>query len=461
MNNSLSFSNLEQFNDEVISVTQLNKLAKALLENNMPIFWIKGEISGLKIYSHAYFDLKDEASKISCIIYAKLLSNLGFKLENGLKIEVRGIITVYPPSGSYQINIERIRQIGLGELWEAYQRLLNKLRSEGLFDSIHKKQLPFFPEKIGVITSKEGAVIRDVITTLKRRMSNIQIIIYHSAVQGSDAGMQITKAIKTANYRNEVDVLIICRGGGSMQDLWCFNEEVVIREAYLSHIPIISAIGHETDVTLLDFVADIRAPTPTAAAELVSKSANEWNVIIKKLENNLLNNFEQYLNNKKQQIDLLLPKIKLFNPYNQLRERKNKVLNYKDKLNMIIKYKLSNEIKKISSMLIPVKMYSPLNLFKLKYATITNLENKIKMLIQQKMSQNKLKIIGIGKQVSILNPSNILSRGYAIVKNKNNNVVLSSDEVNNNDPITIFLYNDKINAIIKKDDNLLLEDLFL
>ena len=452
MNNILNIANLEQFENESISVTQLNKLAKTLLENNMPIFWIKGEISGLKIYNHAYFDLKDETSKISCIIFATLIKSLNFKLANGVKVEVRGTVTVYPPNGSYQINIERIRQIGLGELWEAYQRLLNKLKNEGLFEATHKKKLPFFPEKIGVITSKEGAVIRDVITTLKRRMPNIQIIIYHSAVQGSDAGMQVTKAIKTANDRNEVDVLIICRGGGGMQDLWTFNEEVVIREAFLSHIPIISAIGHETDITLLDFVADVRAPTPTAAAELVARSSSEWLSLLSKLENNLMNNFEQYLNYKKQQIDLFLPKIKLFNPYNQLRERTNKMLNYKDKLSMIFKYKLSNKTKKLNSMISPLKTALPINTIKSQSNIISNLENKLKSLIHQKIIYSKQSLDNFNKQIIILNPANVLARGYAIVKNQNDDVVITSEHLKHNDKISIYLHSDKINAIVNKNN---------
>ena len=248
--------------DDTITVTQLNKLAKTLLENNMPVCWISGEISGVKTYSHIYFDLKDDAAKISCVMFASVLPLLDFKLENGLKVEIRGKVTIYPQNGSYQINVERIRRIGLGELWEAYNRLLVKLRTEGLFDSKNKKPIPVFPKSIGVVTSKEGAVIRDVITTLRRRMPNIPIVVYHTAVQGQDAAMQITKAIRTANIRAEVDVLIVCRGGGSMEDLWCFNEEVVVREVFASHIPIISAIGHETDTTIIDFVSDLAVSYP-------------------------------------------------------------------------------------------------------------------------------------------------------------------------------------------------------
>ncbi len=280
-----NLSNLEEY-EESISVSQLNKLAKTLLENNMPIIWIKGEISGIRTYSHVYFDLKDEGAKVSCVVFAGLLKLIDFKLENGQQIEVRGKVTIYPQNGSYQINVERIRKVGMGELWEAYNRLLNKLKLEGLFDQQYKQKIPIFPKSIGVITSSVGAVIRDVVTTLKRRMPNIPIIVYHTAVQGTDAGMQIARAIKNANKRNEVEVLIVCRGGGSMEDLWCFNEEVVAREVFISKIPIISAVGHETDTTIIDFVADLRAPTPTAAAELVAKSKVEWDSLLTNLHIN-------------------------------------------------------------------------------------------------------------------------------------------------------------------------------
>ena len=266
----------DKTDSDVISVAQLNKMAKSALENTLPIVWVKGEISGLKRYSHLYFDLKDESAKISCVMFAKLAGMVDFEFENGTKVEVRGQVTIYPQNGSYQINVERMRKVGLGELWEAYNKLIIKLREEGLFEAKYKKNLPVMPKAIGVITSKEGAVIRDVITTLKRRTPHIPIVIYHSAVQGSDSAMQIAKAIRIANQRKDVEVLIVCRGGGSMEDLWSFNEEIVAREVFNSELPIISAIGHETDTTIIDFVADLRAPTPTAAAELVAQSHHEW-----------------------------------------------------------------------------------------------------------------------------------------------------------------------------------------
>ncbi len=402
------FRNLESnldFENDSISVSQLNKLAKTLLENNMPVFWVKGEISGLKIYNHAYFDLKDESGKISCVIFARALALANFKIDNGQQIEVRGRVTIYQANGSYQINVERIRMLGVGDLWEAYQRLINKLTSEGLFDKRYKKPLPVFPQTIGLITSKEGAVIRDVITTLKRRMPNITIIVYHTLVQGTEAGMQVAKAIRTANIRNEVDVLIVCRGGGSLNDLWAFNEEVVAREVFASQIPLISAVGHETDTTIIDFVSDLRAPTPTSAAELVAKSRDEWCTKIHKLNSELQGVIEYIINNYAQRLDLCYAKLKALSPQNRLRERSNLVKSLNERLNTKFKQLLKNR-------------------------------------------QNSL--INIEREMDLLNPSNILSRGYAIVRNKCGNVVFGSKDVAHNERISILLHDDAVSAIVDK-----------
>lgn len=437
------------FENESISVSQLNKLAKTLLENNLPVFWIKGEISGLKSYNHIYFDLKDDGGKISCVVFARLLNSIDFTLENGQQIEVRGKVTIYPVNGSYQINIERIRQVGMGELWEAYHRLVNKLRNEGLFAPEAKKAIPIFPKSIGVITSKEGAVIKDVITTLRRRMPSIPIIVYHTAVQGSGAGMQIAKAIRSANCRAEVDVLIICRGGGSMEDLWCFNEEVVAREVFASHIPIISAIGHETDTTIIDFVADLRAATPTAAAELVVTSKIEWLNLINKLHYRLKNDFNYLLNDSKQQLDLYYAKLRLLNPLNILREKSNNVKNNQLRLRTSMKQLVNNYI-------------TMLNLYKSKLAQgkvnilpyqkqLKNLEDRLSrattLLVQRKNQQ----LTNIYRHLDLVNPSNILARGYAIVKNRQGRVLYSSSDVKHNERIEVILKTDKLSAIVDKN----------
>lgn len=389
--------------DEVISVSQLNKLAKATLENQLPVLWIKGEISGLKAYTHMYFDLKDEGAKISCVIFAKLVGLIDFTLENGTQVEVRGRVTIYPQNGSYQINVERVRKVGLGELWEAYARLVAKLRAEGLFEAKFKQPIPIFPQAIGLITSKEGAVIRDVLTTLKRRMPNIPIIIYHSAVQGNDASMQLVRALRTANQRQEVNVIIVCRGGGSMEDLWCFNEEVVAREVFNSQIPIISAVGHETDTTIIDYVADLRAPTPTAAAELVAKSRSEWLSYLERLHFNLKHSLELLLNMQQQRLDLARAQLKALHP----------------------------RVKIVALM-----------------QKITQLEQRLCRGMQQYIKQRQQQLAAAEQHLTLLSPQHVLSRGYSLVRDSNGQLLSNIRQIKHHARINIALCDGEFSAIV-------------
>ncbi len=434
--------------DEVISVSQLNKMAKSVLENNLPIMWIRGEVSGLKTYSHLYFDLKDEGAKISCVMFAKLAALLDFPVENGTQVEVRGRVTLYPQNGSYQINVERIRKVGLGELWEAYARLITKLRDEGLFEQKYKKAIPFFPQTIGVVTSKEGAVIRDVLTTLKRRMPNIPVIIYHSAVQGNDATMQLVRAIRTANLRNEVDVLIVCRGGGSMEDLWCFNEEAVAREVFASQIPIISAVGHETDTTIIDFVSDLRAPTPTAAAELVAKSRQEWLQKINRLQFDLRYQLDQIINDKQQRLDLALAHLKAVNPLNQLKSQHTNLSQLQGKLVSSFKNYLNSlnwqlnlfqsKIERLKIDTVPLKEKLERNQLRLGRSMLVYLKDR------------NTNLTNLAKSLSLLNPENILSRGYAIINDDKGRVVQSVKQAKHHSRINIKLADGKVSAIVDK-----------
>jgi exodeoxyribonuclease VII large subunit len=438
-----------QIKDDSITVSQLNRLAKSLLENNMPICWISGEISGVKRYSHIYFDLKDEGAKVSCVMFAGNLANLDFTLENGAKVELRGKVTIYPTQGSYQIDVERIRKLGIGDLWEAYNRLLEKLKSEGLFEARHKKPLSQFPRSIGIITSKEGSVIRDVITTLKRRIPNIPLIIYHSAVQGQDAAMQIAKAIDTANKRNEVEVLIVCRGGGSLEDLWCFNEEVVARHVFQSNIPIISAVGHETDTTIIDFVADLRAPTPTAAAELVAKSKQEWQAQLDKLHTGLTHRLGYIVNDKIQLIDLYSSKLRALNPLNQLKEKQLKVLNLAHSLQAAITARLHAKLIKLNSLSSRVINNKPQLAH---YASqIEHLLYKLQLSYKNLIKEQSTRLTNLANHLELVNPYNVISRGYAIVRNKAGQVVLGNKDIKQHERITIMLKQGVISAIVDKN----------
>lgn len=256
----------------VISVSELNARARALIENGLPLAWIGGEISNFTraASGHCYFSLKDERAQVRCVFFRNRAQLLDWQPTNGALVEVRAVATLYEARGDFQLNVEFMRRAGLGALFEAFERLKRKLEAEGLFASERKRPLPSFPRTVGVVTSTRAAALRDVLTTLRRRMPSIRVIVYPTPVQGEDAARQIAAALTAAGRRAEVDVLILCRGGGSIEDLWSFNDEIVARAIVASPIPVVTGVGHETDFTIADFVSDARAPTPTAAAELVS-----------------------------------------------------------------------------------------------------------------------------------------------------------------------------------------------
>ena len=258
--------------ETILTVSSFASRIQRALEEGLPTVWIQGEISNFTEASsgHWYFNLKDASAQIRCVMFRSRNQRLDWHPRNGLAIELKGPTTFYPPNGSCQITVESMRQAGVGKLFEAFTRLKEKLAAEGLFDDVLKRPLPAHPASIGIITSLAAAALRDVLTTLKRRSPATRIILYPTPVQGDGAAAQIARAIETAGQRAECDVLILCRGGGSIEDLWAFNEEIVARALAACPIPVIAGIGHETDFTIADFVADRRAATPTAAAELVS-----------------------------------------------------------------------------------------------------------------------------------------------------------------------------------------------
>ena len=258
---------------KVLTVSELNKYIKDLVSGDMILsgLWVRGEISNFKSHysGHYYFTLKDEKAVLRCVMFRSYASAVPFLPENGMKVLIRGYISVYERDGQYQLYAEEIQPDGVGALYIAFEKLKNKLRAEGLFDESRKKKLPYMPDSIGVVTSSTGAVIRDIINVLTRRFYHVKIKLYPVQVQGEQAAGQIAAAVRRFNQLGNVDVIIVARGGGSLEELWAFNEEIVARSIYESKIPVISAVGHETDFTIADFAADVRAPTPSAAAELV------------------------------------------------------------------------------------------------------------------------------------------------------------------------------------------------
>ena len=256
----------------VLSVSQLLRSARDVLERRFPLQWISGEVSNLRpaASGHLYFTLKDEAAQVDCVMFKGRAAHLDWDLADGQRVEARALVTLYEPRGRFQLNVESMRRAGLGPLFERFLRLKEKLEKEGLFDPEAKRPIPEYPKQIGVVTSLAAAALRDVLTTLRRRNPAIPVVVYPAPVQGDGAAAKLAQALATAGRRSECDVLLLVRGGGSIEDLWQFNEEALARAIRASDIPVVVGVGHETDFTIADFAADERAPTPTAAAELVS-----------------------------------------------------------------------------------------------------------------------------------------------------------------------------------------------
>ncbi len=357
-------------NDKYLSVSVINRYIKHKLDtdDNLQQVFIKGEISNFKAHStgHLYFSIKDETSKINAIMFAKAASNLNFNPVDGTKVLITGRISVYEATGNYQIYVDEMQEDGLGNLYIEFEKLKKKLESEGLFDSKYKKPIPKYPSKIGVITANTGAAIKDILTTIKRRYPIAQVILFPSLVQGDNAAFDIVKNITLAgNY--DLDVLIVGRGGGSIEDLWPFNEEIVARAIFDCKIPVISAVGHEIDFTIADFVSDLRAPTPTAAAELAVPNLSDLNQYISQLLIRLNEAVFKKVNVQKLLLDSYKSSYVIKNPMVLYENKKQRLDMFCEKLNTSIKVKIDNKHVEIANIIDKLNLVNPLNVLKRGY----------------------------------------------------------------------------------------------
>jgi exodeoxyribonuclease VII large subunit len=304
-----------------LSVSQLSALARQLIERNLPLLWVAGEISNSSRApsGHWYFSLKDERAQVRCVMFRSRLQGLDWTPANGMHVEVRAAPSLYEPRGEFQLTVDFMRRAGLGALFERFTRLKERLEGEGLFATQRKRALPRHPRRIGIVTSPRAAALRDVLTTLQRRMPAVPVVIYPTLVQGDGAAQQIVAALRAAGSRAECDVLILCRGGGSIEDLWCFNEEAVARAICACPVPVVSGVGHETDFTIADFVADVRAPTPTGAATLVTADRIELSGALRMLARRMARCVRHAMEQGTQQADFLARR--LVHPGRRVQER--------------------------------------------------------------------------------------------------------------------------------------------
>ena len=423
-----------------LTVTALTKYIRYKFDNDVHLMSVllEGEISNFKRHSrgHFYFTLKDQSAQITATMFYSEAKKVGFEPKDGMKVLVKGSVSVYEPQGTYSINITEMEEKGLGSLYLAYEKLKKELHEAGYFDSSHKKKIPEFPRAIGVLTSPTGAAVRDCINTISRRYPMAKIYVYPTLVQGEEAKNSIVKNIELANEQNLVDVLIVGRGGGSIEDLWAFNEKVVAMAIYNSKLPIISAVGHETDFTIADFVADKRAATPTAAAELATPNLENLkenvSIYMKRLNrgvNVVFDTYKKQLLHLDQRLESLNPTIKLENLYQKKMEydrylnlRINQILNEKKHILVMTSNKLENNspIVKLEKAIGQSNEY--MNLIDLKFKKI--LENKA------------LEINLFTEKLKVLNPLAIMERGFSVIS-KNGQIVKSKNELNANDIVEI------------------------
>jgi exodeoxyribonuclease VII large subunit len=393
------------------TVTEINEYIKWLIDGEAQLqdVYVVGELSNFKKHTtgHCYFSLKDEKCEIRAVMFASYARKLRFKPENGMKLVVHARVSVYPQGGSYQLYVDDMQPDGIGALYLAYEQLKNKLSNEGIFDDIYKKQIPKYPKRIGVITSPTGAAIRDIINVSTRRMPNIQILLYPTLVQGPEAPYELTRAVEYFNIENNVDVIIIGRGGGSIEDLWAFNDENLARAIFNSKIPIISGVGHEIDFTICDFVADIRASTPSAAAEIATTDIKETIKNLNDFEYRALNSLVGYVNFCRDKLENI---------------KTNRIFKYPESLLDIPKMRFSASVELLKSTM-----------------------NEINLLNREEFAK-------INAKLYALNPMAVLSRGYGVVYDENNDILKSINNVLVGNKIKVRLCDGELKAIVTEDD---------
>lgn len=393
---------------KIYTVSEINKYIKMIFDKDVYLnnITIQGEITNFKAHytGHLYFTLKDDTSTIKCIMFKSFASLIKFKPSDGMKVVITGQVSVFERDGAYQIYCRTMTPEGLGELYLAYEQLKDKLNKEGLFDSAHKKKLPYLPNRVGVITSRTGAVVRDIINVTTRRYPNVNLLIYPAAVQGVNVAQTVIEGLDTFNKLNNVDVIIIARGGGSFEDLFGFNDENLARKIFESKIPVVSAVGHETDFTICDFVSDLRAPTPSAAAELVYP---QYSDIVQKIStdrNRIIIGIQNYIIRKREYV-----------------KRIKAAKLEKVPLDIINRYRMIID------------------------STIRKSENNIRLRIER----YKSKCMQTISKLDALSPLKTLTRGYSVVENKERKVIKSVKDVKKDDKLNLTLVDGKINVIVE------------
>jgi exodeoxyribonuclease VII large subunit len=432
---------------DVYSVARLNREARDLLESGFPRLWVEGEISNLArpASGHLYFTLKDARAQISCALFRNRAIRLGFTPENGMQVLIQAQVSLYEARGNYQLIANHMEEAGDGALRQAFEQLKNQLYKEGLFDAEHKRALPDLPHCIGVITSPSGAAIRDVLTVLGRRFPAIPVIIYPTQVQGEGAVRQIVTALHDAETRAECDVLLLTRGGGSLEDLWPFNEEVVARAVYTCKIPIVSAVGHEIDFVISDFAADQRAATPSAGAELLSPDQNELTSLVRHLENRMHTHTRQRLKSLRDQLGWLARRINQTHPGRQLQQQAQRLDDLEARLGRARELLGSRQQARLDTIRGRLAQCSPQQWLQRLANQAAQLAQRLEYCINTQLAYRREKLAILSRALDAISPLATLQRGYSItLQQKDGSVIHSAQQVHSGDTLETQLASGRI-----------------
>ncbi|QSH41329.1 exodeoxyribonuclease VII large subunit [Lentisphaerota bacterium ZTH] len=414
--------------DKVWKVSEVNSAIRELVENSLLPLWLRGEVGTLNIHrsGHVYMTLKDTRSQLRAVFFGGAQQARQLHLKVGDEVEVFGKLTVYEVRGEYQLAVRQIRPVGIGDLQRRFEELKNKLAAEGLFDESRKKKIPLLPETVGVVTSADGAAIRDFLQVIERRFPDMHIKIYPAAVQGSGAELQVASGINFFNRTGKVDVIVVTRGGGSMEDLWPFNEEVLARAVAASEIPVISAVGHEIDFTISDFVADMRVPTPSAAAELVVGRREEFEQHLDRTEKDLKSSIQFLLQEAKMRLENASRSYVFREPVHLVHEKQQ----YIDELSRLMmtatEKKLLQTNNRFDLLNNRLRATAPLNQFKAESSNLDNLQRKLFDLAARKLSERAAKLDILSGRLTALGPEGVLKRGFAILRDPESGAVVTT-----------------------------------
>lgn len=418
--------NFEIDDRDIFTVQQLNRSAKELLQQAFPLIWVEGEISNLArpASGHIYFSLKDEYAQVRCAMFRNSNRRLEFEPENGAHVLVRARVGMYEPRGDFQLTIENMKKAGIGLLQRKFDELKQKLSHEGLFDQAHKKALPTYPKNLAVITSATGAALRDIISVLKRRYALLKIYVYAVQVQGEQSASTIINAIQSINQQKKCEIILLARGGGTIEDLWSFNEESLARAIHASEIPVVTGIGHEVDFTIADFVADVRAPTPSSAAELITPHQQDLLEIIDQVKTTFVSLTQDKISSFTQTIDWITQRLELLHPEKIIAHSKERLSEMNRRILSALQLNLSYKQREFDKLLLMFENQSPNVAVQAATINLANLHENLIKAIHTQFEQKNQQFISATRTLDVVSPLGTLKRGYAIASKAESGQVL-------------------------------------